>query len=42
MNLKLFCAVCILGLVGCATQVTEICGTLPDGSEFCTFVEIRK
>jgi len=31
-----------LVLTGCATQVTEKCGTLPDGSEYCTFVKVTK
>lgn len=25
-------------LTGCAAQVREVCGTLPDGSEFCTLI----
>ena len=25
-------------LASCAAQVQEVCGTLPDGSEFCTFI----
>ena len=25
-------------LTGCASQVREVCGTLPDGSEFCTLI----
>ena len=25
-------------LTSCAAQVQEVCGTLPDGSEFCTLI----
>jgi hypothetical protein len=44
VNVLLFigCIALFLVLTGCATQVTETCGTLPDGSECCTFVKVKK
>lgn len=29
-------------LLGCAQQPVETCGTLPDGSEFCTLLKATK
>ncbi len=36
-TLALVAAVLVLPLVGCATS--EVCGTLADGSEYCTIVK---
>jgi len=42
MRCKLLVVCLLVGLVGCAGQVVETCGTLPDGSEYCTLVRSLK
>lgn len=37
--LTMLAAATVLPLVGCAAPTTEVCGTLLDGSEFCTILK---